>query len=259
MTAAGETRVANIMLQHGFVRVAAAVPSLRVADCAFNVERMLGLLQRAENDAVAIVVFPELAITGYTCADLFQQTALQRRRHRPADLRLVRESSFSGLAVVGVPLMVNDQLYNCAAVFQAGSLLGIVPEIVHSQLQGVLRSCAGSAPANDPRDKQLIARRRDRAVRHRSALRRRRSGSRAGRRRRDLRRPVDADPAELPASPRRGDGAAQPVGQQRDYRQGRLSPATRRQPVGPLRGRVRCTLVAAFTNRRPTSSSAAIA
>jgi len=117
----------KLMLQHGLVRVAAAAPSLRVADCAYNVERMLGMLQRAENDAVAIVVFPELAITGYTCADLFQQTALQ---HSAVEhlLRLVRESPFSGLAVVGLPLLKNGQLYNCAAIFQGGSLLGFVPK-----------------------------------------------------------------------------------------------------------------------------------
>ena len=61
------------MSQHGFLRVAAAVPMLRVADCAYNAQRILALLARAESEQVDLVVFPELALTGYTCADLFQQ------------------------------------------------------------------------------------------------------------------------------------------------------------------------------------------
>ena len=63
---------------HGFVRVAAAVPSVRVADADYNVQRIRGLLKRAESEQVAVVVFPELSLTGYTCGDLFHQTVLQR-------------------------------------------------------------------------------------------------------------------------------------------------------------------------------------
>src|ERR1700720_2182265 len=63
---------------HGFVRAAAAVPSLRVADCSHNANYILKLLKRAESEQVSVVVFPELSLTGYTCADLFHQTALQR-------------------------------------------------------------------------------------------------------------------------------------------------------------------------------------
>jgi Carbon-nitrogen hydrolase len=81
------------MTNHGFVRVAAAVPALRVADYAFNVERILGLLARAQDEGVAVLVFPELCLTGYTCADLFHQTVLQEgardlpRRQPLFDLR----------------------------------------------------------------------------------------------------------------------------------------------------------------------------
>src|SRR5437867_6519838 len=66
------------MTHHGFLRVAAASPVLRVADCDFNAERIVALMARAEAERVAVLVFPELSITGYTCADLFQQVALQR-------------------------------------------------------------------------------------------------------------------------------------------------------------------------------------
>jgi NAD+ synthase (glutamine-hydrolysing) len=117
------------MLQHGFLRVAAAVPRLQVADCAHNVEAMLRLLNQAEQQAIQVVVFPELAITGYTCGDLFHQTALQKAALAALD-HLLDESErrFSGLFAVGLPWLVNDQLYNVAAVCQKGQLLGVVPK-----------------------------------------------------------------------------------------------------------------------------------
>lgn len=117
------------MIEHGFIRIAAAVPRLRVADCAFNVEQILALLAHAEREGAAIVVFPELAITGYTCADLFHQTTLQQNA-LAALIHLMQTSSavFSGLAVVGLPLAVEDQLFNCAAVIHRGKVLGVVPK-----------------------------------------------------------------------------------------------------------------------------------
>lgn len=117
------------MTHHGFVRVGAAVPSLRIADCAYNVERILGLLEHAQRESVDVVVFPELSITGYTCADLFQQVALQRAAVAALE-HLVGEGAalFQGLAVVGLPLVVDDQLFNCAAVIHQGRLLGMVPK-----------------------------------------------------------------------------------------------------------------------------------
>ena len=117
------------MIEHGFVRVAAAVPRLRVADCAGNVAEILTLLDRAEQQHVHVVVFPELALTGYTCADLFQQPTLLRGA-QDALARLLNEGKdrFAGLVVVGLPWAVNDQLYNVAAVFQRGRLLGVIPK-----------------------------------------------------------------------------------------------------------------------------------
>src|SRR5437879_10189230 len=111
---------------YGFVRVAAAVPSLRVADCSYNAESILKLLRRAESEQVSVVVFPELSLTGYTCADLFHQTTLQRSALSGLE-RVIEDgrSIFSGLAVVGLPLAADDRLFNCAAVFHAGRILGI--------------------------------------------------------------------------------------------------------------------------------------
>jgi NAD+ synthase (glutamine-hydrolysing) len=114
---------------HGFVRVAAAVPSLKVADCHANADSILKLLRRAEPEQISIVVFPELSLTGYTCADLFHQTTLLRSAVSALEKVLEEGSSiFSGLAVVGLPLAVDDRLFNCAAIFHAGRILGIVPK-----------------------------------------------------------------------------------------------------------------------------------
>src|SRR5262245_35460527 len=119
----------SFMLQHGFVRVAAALPRLRVADCSFNVERLLTLMDQAEQQAVQILVFPELAITGYTCGDLFHQTALQKAAIEALD-HLLDESErrYANLFIVGLPGLEGDQLYNVAAVCQKGRLLGVVPK-----------------------------------------------------------------------------------------------------------------------------------
>src|SRR5207248_184833 len=78
---------------------------------------------------VAIVVFPELSVTGYTCADLFQHTALLRGAVAGLEaLARATQTEFDGLAVVGVPLAVDDQVFNCAAVLHRGQVLGIVPK-----------------------------------------------------------------------------------------------------------------------------------
>jgi NAD+ synthase (glutamine-hydrolysing) len=117
------------MMHHGFVRVAAAVPTLRVADCDFNAEQILALMARAESEQVDLLVFPELSITGYTCADLFQQLVLQEKA-QDALARISRQGNavFSGLAVVGLPVMIDDRLFNCAAVLHQGKVLGVVPK-----------------------------------------------------------------------------------------------------------------------------------
>ncbi len=117
------------MLQYGFVRVAAGVPRTLVADCAHNADRILGLMRRAEAEGVAVLALPELCLTGYTCGDLFHQTALQRSATAALG-QLVQRSvaDYGGITVLGMPLAVDDKLYNCAAVFQQGRILGVVPK-----------------------------------------------------------------------------------------------------------------------------------
>ena len=166
---------------------------------------------------------------------------------------------FRGVAVVGLPLVVDGQLFNSAAVIHAGKLLGVVPKIVPAELQGVLRR-----PLVRPgRERRVQPRRRlagaRRPVRHRPALRLRATspGFVVGVEIcEDLWVPVP--PSSL-AGPRRGDGAGQPVGQQRGDRQGGLPPATGRRASRAAASPATSTPRAASANRPPTSSSAATA
>jgi NAD+ synthase (glutamine-hydrolysing) len=114
------------MLQ-GFLRVAAASPLVRVGDPAFHLAQHQEVLREAERAGVQVVVFPELSLTGYTCGDLFGQATLQRAALR-ALLGLLDHFPFSGIALVGLPLVVDDQLFNVAAVIHHGCLLGLVPK-----------------------------------------------------------------------------------------------------------------------------------
>ena len=115
-------------MNNGFVRVAAAVPELRVADCAFNVAQMAELVRKAEEEQVQVICFPELSVTGYTCADLFfQQKLLDDALKALNELQLL---SFTTTAVIiaGAPIRIQNQLYNSAVVMQGGHTLGIVPK-----------------------------------------------------------------------------------------------------------------------------------
>ena len=116
------------MDNYGFVKVAAAVPQVAVADCARNAERIVALAQQAARRGVELVVFPELAVTGYTCADLFLQPALLDAADEALG-EIMRQTRKLPLAlIVGLPLRHEDRLYNCAAVVAQGRLLGVVPK-----------------------------------------------------------------------------------------------------------------------------------
>ncbi len=110
----------------GFLRAAAATPELRVADPAFNADRTRELLLAANDRGCALVVFPECGLTGYTCGDLFHH----RRLLDAAEAALARllDVPFAGVAVVGLPVAADGMVFNCAAIFQTGKLLGVVPK-----------------------------------------------------------------------------------------------------------------------------------
>ena len=94
-------------MNNGFIRVAAAIPELRVADCAFNVARIADLVRKGEDEKVQVICFPELSITGYTCADLFQQQQLLADAQKGlSELQLL---TFATTAVIIVGMPVRDQ------------------------------------------------------------------------------------------------------------------------------------------------------
>lgn len=113
---------------HGFARVAAATPLVRVADTAFNAAQAIALLTRADRAGVHVVVFPELNLTGYTVNDLFHQQALQAGALDALDSVCRATKELAVLGIVGLPLAADNQLFNCAAVVQRGRVLGIVPK-----------------------------------------------------------------------------------------------------------------------------------
>ena len=113
---------------HGFVRASVCVPSVRVADPVYNVERTLELARRASEIHAAVALFPELGISAYSCDDLFQQDALLDAVESALE-RLVAESeALTPILLVGAPLRFEGKLFNCGVVVHRGRVLGIVPK-----------------------------------------------------------------------------------------------------------------------------------
>ena len=116
-------------MRDGFVKVAAVTPEVRVADVAFNVGACVAAArQAAEKDGASVIVLPELAITGYTCEDLFWQDALIRAADAGLAEFVSRTADLGALLLVGVPVRAGGKLYNCAAVVSRGAILGVVPK-----------------------------------------------------------------------------------------------------------------------------------
>ena len=115
-------------MYNGFVRIAAAVPQLRVADCTFNTGQVVALAQQAEHERVQVVCFPELCLTGYTCGDLFHQQHLLQEAERSLSRLLAESLALTPALIVGMPVRVGAHLYNAAVVVQGGRVLGAVPK-----------------------------------------------------------------------------------------------------------------------------------
>ena len=115
-------------MKYGFVNVAAAVPVVKVADVDYNVQQVESLIAQAEGRGVEVIVFPELCVTGYTCQDLFKEQLLLDRAEQGILMLLDFTRKLDIISIVGVPVIINGLLYNCAVVIQGGQLLGIVPK-----------------------------------------------------------------------------------------------------------------------------------
>ena len=115
-------------MNYGFVKVASAIPSLKVADCTYNIQQIESLIIQAEGKGVEIIVFPELCISGYTCGDLFAQQLLLEKCEESLYKLLDFTRSLKIISIVGMPVMVGSLLMNCAVVVQEGKILGVVPK-----------------------------------------------------------------------------------------------------------------------------------
>ena len=115
-------------MKYGFVKVAAAVPRVKVADCNYNTEQIENLIAQAEGQGVEVICFPELSVTSYTCQDLFHQQLLLEEAETSL-LKLVEFCrSLNIIAIVGAPLSFKGMLLNVAVIIHKGKILGVVPK-----------------------------------------------------------------------------------------------------------------------------------
>jgi NAD+ synthase (glutamine-hydrolysing) len=112
----------------GFVRAAVISPELRVADVAFNTQAIVAAMREAAGQGCRIAIFPELSITGYSCADLFYQRTLLSAAAAALDAIALEAQTIGIAVVVGLPLAVDGRLFNCAAFIADGRVLGVVPK-----------------------------------------------------------------------------------------------------------------------------------
>ncbi len=111
-------------MKHGFVKVAAVTPDIRVADVAYNKDQIISKLMEAAKEGAKVIVFPELCVTGYTCSDLFLQDVLLREA-RAAIVKITEATkTVDAIVFVGAPLCVDGELYNVAVAMNRGKILG---------------------------------------------------------------------------------------------------------------------------------------
>ncbi|WP_317366568.1 NAD(+) synthase [uncultured Tyzzerella sp.] len=115
-------------MDYGFVRVAAATPCIKVADCFYNAKNIIEDIKKAQQNKTSIICFPELCITGYTCSDLFLQDSLLQDSINALKYIIEETKSLNITCIVGMPVEFLGSLYNCAVCFYKGKILGIVPK-----------------------------------------------------------------------------------------------------------------------------------
>lgn len=116
------------MKNYGYIRVASAIPTIKVADCRYNANKIIELISNAAQKDVDVICFPELVITGNTCNDLFFQAHLINSAEKALTFILNETKCLPIISIIGTPLKINNRLYNVAIVCQSGKVLGIVPK-----------------------------------------------------------------------------------------------------------------------------------
>ena len=115
-------------MNYGYIKVASAIPSLKVGDVNYNLQQTQIAIAQAEGKGVEVIVFPELSLTGYTCQDLFRQQLLIDSAEQAVVMLLDFTRQLDIIAIVGVPVIAGNILLNCAAVIQKGDLLALIPK-----------------------------------------------------------------------------------------------------------------------------------
>ncbi|MDF2676205.1 MAG: nadE [Bacillota bacterium] len=112
-----------------YIRVAACVPEIKIANPMYNVNEIISLsIKAAEDNNAKVILFPELSITGYTCADLFNQKTLINGAEQALSYLLDKTKSLNAIIAVGMPIKADNQLFNCAVLIHHGKILGAVPK-----------------------------------------------------------------------------------------------------------------------------------
>lgn len=115
-------------MEYGFVRVAAATPYIKVADCFYNAKNIIEDIKKAEKNKASIICFTELCITGYTCSDLFLQDSLLQDSKKALKHIVQETKDLNITCIVGMPIEFLGKLYNSAVCFYKGKILGIIPK-----------------------------------------------------------------------------------------------------------------------------------
>ena len=115
-------------MKDGFIKIGAAVPEIRPADCEFNAKSIISAITDAYMRGVRVLVLPELCVTGATCGDLFLHSTLLCDAQRALEEIIAASAGFDMVCAVGAPIRANGKLRNCAVVFSKGEILGIVPK-----------------------------------------------------------------------------------------------------------------------------------
>jgi len=113
---------------YNFIRVGSAIPKCKLADCIYNKDKIIRILQQACEKQIQVLVFPELSITTYTCGDLFFQSSLLSSAKSGLYDIVKASQDIDIFAVVGLPLCIDNQLFNCAVAIYKGTILGVVPK-----------------------------------------------------------------------------------------------------------------------------------
>ncbi|NMA72864.1 MAG: NAD(+) synthase [Bacteroidales bacterium] len=123
-------------MSYGFIKVAAAIPKIKVGACKHNAQQIIEIIKATEKEGVDVVVFPELVLTGSTCGDLFLQQSLLNQALNALNTIVSFTKDLEEVVIIGMPLAERGRLYNVAVVIQNGAIVGVVPKAILSNHNG---------------------------------------------------------------------------------------------------------------------------